>query len=236
MVFMVAPVSSVRKQEYEAKVDALRQKQMDAFEKRVVSNTAHAETMTVKILENIKAQKAAEAEKMRNADSFYVPAEPNFIVAIQIRSKCNVGPAPRKVMELMRMTSINTCVILRNNKSTKNMLAKAKDYIAFGFIDYELLRRLVYERGFGKIGHSKVKLTNENIEEHFAGKYRCIEELVYAIYSGSDDIKQILNFLYPLKLSVPLGGFKGKKSKNYLEGGACNNHKELLGKLLERMI
>jgi len=92
------------------------------------------------------------------------------------------------------------------------MLQKAKDYIAYGFIDYELLRKLMYMRGFAKIGNSKVPLTNENIETTFNGKYRCIEELVYAIYSGCDDIKEILSFLYPFSLSAARGGFRGNKA------------------------
>lgn len=233
---VVAPLSSVKKQEYEQKIEALRKQQEDAFAKRVQENAQYAKITTEKLLLNFKEFKAAEAKKLANTESFYVPAEPKFVVAVQIRSQKKIGPTPRKILELLRLKGINRCVILRNNKSTRHMLQKAKDYIAYGFIDYELLRKLIYVRGFGKIGNSKVRLSNENIEAVFEGRYRCIEELAHAIYTGCDNIKQVLNFLYPFSLSAPLGGFRGNKAHNYLQGGCTNNHKELLGNLLERMI
>lgn len=232
----VAPLSSVKKQQYEEKMNSERKKQEDAFAKRIVENAEYTKITTEKLLKEFSAFKAAEAAKMANPDAFYVPAEPKFMVACLIRSQRKIGPTPRKVLELLRLKTINSAVIIRNNKSIKNMLSKVKDYVAFGYVDYEMLRKLLYKRGFGKINNSKVALTSENIELAFDGKYRCVEELVAAIYNGSDDIKKILNFLWPLKLSCPIGGFIGKKSMNYLQGGSTNNHKELLGNLLEKMI
>ncbi|KAI5169349.1 large subunit ribosomal protein L7e [Pancytospora epiphaga] len=236
MTSVVAPVSSIRKQEYEGKLNAALKQQEEALSKRIENNKQYARITSEKILLDIKAAKEEEAKKLASKDEFYVPAESNYIVAILVRSQKKIGPVPRKVLQLLRLTTLNSCVILRNNKSIKNMLQQAKDYIAYGFINYELLRTLLYKRGFGKIGQSKVTLSNENIETAFDGRFKCIEELAYAIYNGDDDIKRILNFIYPFKLSAPRGGFNGKKSKNYLQGGSTNNHKELLGNLLERMI
>lgn len=233
---VVAPSSAVKRSEYEQKLAAALKKQQEAFESRVVSNAQYAKTATEKILREHKARVADEQKKLAAADSFYVPAESNFLVVMQIKSQKRIGPTPKKILELMRIKTINSAVIAKNNKSIQNMLQKAKDYVAYGTISYELLRKLVYTRGFGRIGHSKVKLTNENIETVFEGKYKCIEELINAIYSGSEDMKQVCSFLCPFRLSAPLGGFKGKKSMSYLQGGAAGNHKELLCNLLERMI
>lgn len=231
------PQSSAKREEYNRKLAALAKSREETLTKRIADNEKYAKITTEKLLREYKEYRDAEERKKISVDSFYVPAEPQFFVAIQIRSQQKMRPAPKKVLELLRLKKINSAVIIRNNESIRNMLQKAKDYIAYGFLDYEMLRKLVYTRGFAKVGRSKVRLTNEVIEEAFGGKYRCIEELVHQIYFGCEDIKSILNFLWPFNLSCPVGGFSRKnKAMSFLEGGSTNNHKELLGVLLAKML
>ena len=234
---MEVPVSFSKKQEVQQKIASIMKSQKEEFAKRIESNKQHAKLMTEKILKEFKNENVEEQKKLSSTSELYVPAESNFFVAIQIRSQVKIAPRPKKTLSLLRLNQINTCVIVRNNQSIKNMLQNAKDYIAFGTISYELLRKLVYTRGFGKINGSKVKLTNENIEEFFNGKYKCIEELCEVIYHGKEDIKDVLKLLCPLKLCPPKGGFpNGHKKKDFIQGGSSNDHKHLLGDLLEKII
>lgn len=232
-----APVSAAKRQEFEMKRQNALKEQVDAFNKRVEANNQYAKLTTEKLLKEYSRNKKEEELLLSDPNKLYCKPEPNFFVAIQIRSQVNIAPRPKKTMELLRLNNINTCVILRNNKSIKNMLQNAKDYIAFGSISYELLRKLVYSRGYGKINGEKVDLTNENIEKYFEGKFKCVEELVNVIYTGKPEIKEVLRFLCPFKLCPPKGGFKnGHKKKSFVQGGSSNDHKNLLGDLLERMI
>lgn len=232
-----APVSSQRKLEVKQKIANILKVQTEDLAKRVESNKQYAKLMTEKILKEFKKETAEEKAKMNDPEVYYSKPESQFFVAIQIRSLVNIAPRPKKTLSLLRLKQINNCVILRNNLSIKNMLQNAKDYIAFGTVSYELLRKLIYLRGYGKINGTKVKLTNENIESHFEGKFKCIEELCDVIYHGKPELRDVLKFLCPFKLNPPRGGFvNGHKKRSFIQGGSTNDHKELLGNLLERMI
>lgn len=231
------PVSSLRKREVEQKIAGIAKMQREEFNKRVESNKQYAKLMAEKILNEFKREQQEEHRKLSNPDELFVRSESEFLVAIQIRSQVKIAPRPKKTLSLLRLKQINNCVILKNNQSISNMLQNAKDYIAFGNISYELLRKLIYTRGYGKINGVKVKLTNENIEDHFEGKFKCVEELCDVIYHGKEEMKDVLRFLCPFKLSPPRGGFpNGHKKKSFVQGGSTNDHKELLGNLLEKMI
>ena len=229
--------SSENKKLYEEKLMKAYDEQREAMDKRIAKNLVEQKKVTAEIISKIKAEIAAEKSKAESKDVLYCPAESKFIVAIQIKSLNGIPPKQKKTMELLRLKGNNQCVILKNNVSIKKMLQIAKDYIAYGTISYELLRKLVYKRGYGKIDHSKVKLTNETIEDAFEGKYKCIESLLEVIYHGGEDMKKVLNFIQPIKLNSPKGAFCAtRKAKTFIQGGVANDHKELLGDLLERMI
>jgi large subunit ribosomal protein L7e len=231
------PVSHAKKQEIQLKIATILKSQKEELSKRVEANKQYSKLMTEKILKEFNAEKTEEAKLMKSTTEVFVPAESNFFVAIQLRSQVKIAPRPKKTLSLLRLNQINTCVVLRNNQSIKKMLQNAKDYIAFGSISYDLLRKLIYTRGFGKINGNKVKLTNENIEESFNGKFKCIEELCDVIYHGKDDIRDVLKFLCPFRLCPPKGGFpNGHKKRDFIQGGSSNDHKHLLGDLLEKMI
>ncbi|KAM0681410.1 60S ribosomal protein L7 [Glugoides intestinalis] len=231
------PVSSARKQEVLQQVSNSKKQQLDAFEKRVEANNQYAKLMTEKILKEFKKEEEELQKKLSDKNVIYVPEESKFLVAIQLKSQIKIAPRPKKTLELLRLMHINNCVVLKNNKCTKNMLQNAKDYVAFGTISYELLRQMVYTRGFCKINGTQCKLTNENIETAFNGKYKCIEELCDVIYHGKEDMKEVIRFLCPFRLCPPRGGFpNGHKKKSFVQGGSTNDHKSLLGNLLSRMI
>lgn len=232
-----APQSSIRKREYEAKMSGIRRRQEKEFMERKKSNAKYAEEVTEKLLDKYYQQEREILEKKASIqDGFYVPPEAEFFAVILIRSKCKSPPKVRKVLELFRLKRINNCVLVRNNKSIKKMLHIVKDHVAFGTIDMELLRRLIYTKGTGRNGKTRVKLTNEFIEDMFDGKIKCIEELVHHIYNGTEMFKDVNSFLYPFHLSPPRGGFKCQKSRSFNDGGSVGNHQDLLGDLLRRMI
>jgi large subunit ribosomal protein L7e len=236
-VLSEAPQSSLRKRQYEERMAALKAKQEKEFEQRKKDNARYAEETTDKLLQQYYQGQREITQKMAETkDGFYVPREPAFFAAVLIRSKVQCNPKQKKVLELLRLNRINTCVLLKNNKSIKQHLQIAKDYIAYGTIDMELLRKLVYTRGFGKNGKARVKLTNEFIEDMFDGRIKCIEEIVHHIHNGTEMFKAVNNFLWPFHLNAPLKGFGGQKRKSFNTGGSTGNHYDLLGRLLERML
>lgn len=232
-----APHSSTKRREYEARMDSIRAQQEKELAERRVVNARYAEETTKKLVaRHIQEEQEILQKRQDMKNGFFVPKESEFFVAVLIRSKCGCPPKPRKVLDLLRLKKINACVLVRNNKSTKKLLHIVKDYVAFGTVSMELLRKLVYIRGSGRNGQSRVKLTNEFIEDMFDGKIKCIEEVVHHLYNGTEMFRDVNRFLYPFHLHAPRGGYNGHKSRSFNDGGCVGNHQDLLGRLVERMI
>ncbi|XP_067125565.1 large ribosomal subunit protein uL30 [Centruroides vittatus] len=173
----------------------------------------------------------------RNQGNFYVPAEPKLAFVIRIRGINGVSPKPRKVLQLFRLRQINNGVFIKLNKATINMLRIAEPYITWGYPNLKVVRELIYKRGFGRVSHRRVPLTDNSIIEQRLGKYGiiCMEDLIHEIYTVGPHFKKASNFLWHFKLNNPKGGWR-KKTVHYVEGGDFGNREENLNVLLKKMI
>nr|6RM3_LF0 Chain LF0, uL30 [Vairimorpha necatrix] len=235
----VAPNSFKSLQEYEKKQALIIDAKKSEYEQRVLRNKEYALETTEKLL-NKYYDSVKELEKTKSdyksKNMLYIPKEPNFLVVVKIKSSIGAAPRQRSILKLLRLNKTNSAVLVKNNKSMKRMLQLAKDYISYGSISYELLRKLVYKHGVIKVNDKHRKLNNENIEDAFRGELKCIEEIIHNIYFGTEYFKVCANTLIPFRLKSPQGGFKGKKSKGFTEGGNLGNHYDLIGELVERML
>ena len=62
----------------------------------------------------------------------------------------------------------------------------------------------------------------------------CIEDLIHEIHSVGPHFKEANNFLWPFKLSAPLGGLNRKRN-HFIEGGDAGNRELKLNALIRRM-
>ena len=75
------------------------------------------------------------------------------------------------------------------------------------------------------------KVISEALGEH---DILCMEDLIHEIHTVGPHFKEANNFLWPFKLSNPLGGWT-KKGNHFNEGGDAGNREELINKLVQRM-
>lgn len=68
------------------------------------------------------------------------------IAAIRLRGKFNVRKEIEDTLCLLGLKRKNTCVILEPTKQNLGMLRKAKDYITYGEISEEVLRKLLEKK------------------------------------------------------------------------------------------
>jgi len=234
-----APYSSVKRQEHNKKMSELAEKTEKEFTTRKESNAKYAMKRAKEIIEeykkDIKDTEELQEEAKRNG-AFYVPKEPEFFVVVRIRGVNKVPPTERKILELIRLKKPNHAICVRNNGPMRSMLHRVRSHIAYGFCDIHLLRALVYKRGIVRIDNKSVNLTNEAIEDHFEGKIKTVEDLIYQIYKGTDLFKKANNFLCPFTLNPPRKGFGGRKAKDVIEGGSTGCHHDKIDKLISRMI
>ena len=117
------------------------------------------------------------------------------------------------------------------------MLRRVEPYVMYGYPNLKTVRDLIYKRGFGKVAGQRVALTDNSIIEKALGSHGiiCVEDLVHEIVTVGPHFKQAANFLWPFKLSCPLGGLT-KKRTHYIEGGDAGNRAEAINALARRMI
>ncbi|XP_002978735.2 60S ribosomal protein L7-2 [Selaginella moellendorffii] len=167
---------------------------------------------------------------------FYVEPEAKLMFVIRIRGINDMHPKTRKILQLLRLRQIFNGVFMKVNKATMNMLKRVEPYVTYGYPNHKSVRELIYKRGYGKVNKKRIALTDNSIIEESLGKYGiiCIEDLIHEIYTVGPHFKEANNFLWPFKLSAPLGGLK-KKRNHYIEGGDAGNREVKVNALIRRM-
>ncbi|CAN1277595.1 60S ribosomal protein L7-4 [Linum perenne] len=105
-----------------------------------------------------------------------------------------------------------------------------------GYPNLKSVKELIYKRGFGKLEKQRIPLTDNSIVEKGLGKFGiiCVEDLIHEIMTVGPHFKEANNFLWPFKLSAPLGGLK-KKRNHYVEGGDAGNREDYINEIIRRM-
>lgn len=172
----------------------------------------------------------------QNGGNFFVDAAPKVAFVIRIRGINAISPTPKKVLQLLRLRQIFNGTFVKLNHATLTMLRLVEPYITYGAPNLKTITELVYKRGFGKVNKQRIALTDNSIIEAALGKFGiiCTEDLIHEIYTCGPHFKEANNFLWPFKLSSPLGGLV-KKGKHFTEGGDFGNREEEINRLVRRM-
>jgi len=172
----------------------------------------------------------------KNAGNLFVSAEPKLAFVTRIRGINAIAPETKKILQLLRLRQIQNGVFVKLNKASINMLRLVEPYITYGEPNLKSVRELIYKRGFGKVNRQRIPLTDNKIIAGRLGRYGiiCIEDLIHEIYTVGPHFKEANNFLWPFKLSSPLGGYV-QKGKHFTEGGDYGNREQLINKLIRRM-
>ncbi|CAI5954252.1 unnamed protein product [Closterium sp. NIES-65] len=167
---------------------------------------------------------------------FYVEPEPKLLFIIRIRGVNDMHPKTRKILQLLRLRQIFNGVFLRVTKATLQMLRLVEPYVTYGYPNLKSVRELIYKRGYGKVRHQRIPLTENSVVQKVLGqkKILCVEDLIYQIFTTGPHFKVCNNFLWPFKLSAPNGGMK-KKRLHFVEGGDAGNREDKINALIRRM-
>ena len=149
---------------------------------------------------------------------------------IRVRGIVNVKPDIKRTLELLRLTKVNHCVLLEENKVYKGMLQIAKDYTTWGEINKEILSNLINSRGM-LVGDKRI--TEEYVKS--ATSYDSIEKLSQAITDNKFKYNEIPEIKPLFRLSPPKKGYEGIK-RSFTNGGALGYRGKEINKLLERTL
>jgi large subunit ribosomal protein L7e len=192
---------------------------------------AYAKEYRAKERDEIRLRRMAKRD-----GNFYVPAEAKLAFVIRIRGINQVSPKVKKALQLLRLRQINNGVFVKLNKSTLNMLRLVEPFVAWGYPNLKTIRELVYKRGFAKINHQRIALSNNEVVEQVLGACNivCVEDLIHEIFTVGENFKKANNFLWPFKLSCPTGGMRNK-TNHFVEGGDHGNREAFINQMVRKM-
>lgn len=107
----------------------------------------------------------------------------------------------------------------------------------------DVVRKLVYKRGFAKIRHrpgsiSRIPIMNNKLISTHLGRFgiETVEDIVHEIVTVGPHFRETTNFLWPFKLQSPRGGYRGRKRRHYLEGGSYGNWERHIDSFINDML
>eukprot|EP00735_Rhodelphis_limneticus_P000156 TRINITY_DN1023_c0_g1::TRINITY_DN1023_c0_g1_i1::g.29983::m.29983 TRINITY_DN1023_c0_g1::TRINITY_DN1023_c0_g1_i1::g.29983 ORF type:complete len:254 (+),score=72.05,sp/P60039/RL73_ARATH/57.56/2e-97,Ribosomal_L30/PF00327.15/2.4e-20,Ribosomal_L30_N/PF08079.7/1.7e-14 TRINITY_DN1023_c0_g1_i1:54-764(+) len=236
----MVPESQLKKQKTQQRIAEERSVKLVAFRKALRQKRIEAARNAVKYAKEYNSTERALIRFRRQSrvtGNFFVEPESKLAFVIRIKGINKVDPKTKKILQLLRLRQIHNGVFLRLNKSTLKMLTLVEPYIAWGYPNQKSVRDLIYKRGYGKISHARIPLTDNRLIDESLGKYKisCIEDLVHEVFTVGAHFKEATNFLWPFKLNTPNGGFN-KKSIHFITGGDHGNREDHINALLRRMI
>ncbi len=157
---------------------------------------------------------------------------------MRIRGIIGLSPKVKKILQLLRLRQIHNGVFVRLNAATIKMLRLVEPFIAYGYPNLKSVKELIYKRGFGKVSGQRIPLSSNTVVSAELGQYgiKCIEDVIHEIVTCGPHFKETNNFLWPFKLSSPLGGFSGKKLNHFNENGACGMQGDKINRLVKKLI
>jgi len=233
------PESLLKKRKTADANKAKRQQQSVDRKKRNKSLRKEAFKRAEKYVREYRSQERAlirSKRQAKNNNNFYIAPESRILFAIRIRGINAMDPKTRKILQLLRLRQVHNGVFVKVNAASLNMLRLVEGYITYGTPNRKTVQDLIYKRGFGKVNHQRIPLSNNQVIRQELGKFGivCIEDLIHEIYTVGPHFKEVNNFLWPFKLSSPLGGYKYKGS-HFTEGGDYGNREELVNNLVRSM-
>jgi len=234
-----SPESFLKKRKTLEVIKAKRQAAHSAAQKR---KPAARKTIFARAEKYVKEYRDAQRARIRlrrqakNSGNFFLDEMPKVLLLVRVRGIMGVAPKTKKILQLFRLLQLNNATFVKVNKATMNMLSYIEPYVTYGQPSLKTISELIYKRGFGKIARQRIPLTSNGIIAEHLGKHDilCVEDLIHEIHTVGPNFKAANNFLWPFKLSNPLGGWKNK-GIHFAEGGDAGNREEYINKLVQKM-
>jgi len=172
----------------------------------------------------------------KNNGNYFIEDMPKVLLLVRVRGIMCVAPKTKKILQLFRLLQLNSATFVKVNFATMTMLSYIEPYVTYGKPSLKTISELIYKRGYAKVNKQRVPLTDNKIIADNLGKQGiiCVEDLIHEIHTCGSNFKAANNFLWPFKLSNPLGGWKNK-GIHFAEGGDAGNREEMINKLVQRM-
>jgi len=153
-----------------------------------------------------------------------------MLAVIRVRGSIRIKKKLNDTMKMMRLFRVNHLVLVSEEKQTKKMVEKVKDYVTYGEINEETLEKVLTKRGLLK-GNKKVTL--EYLKEK---KISSFKELAEKTISKEVQLKE-LEIKPVFRLKPPKKGYeRAGIKKAFTVGGALGYRATEINKLINKMV
>lgn len=150
-----------------------------------------------------------------------------YYAVIRVRGRTGIKPQIKRAMELLNLTRINHCVIIKDSPQHRGMLQKCKDYITWGEVNEQTLAKIIEKRG-RLSGDKRIEAALLK-EKGFEG----FDQLAAGFLAGSAGLKDA-GVKKVFRLHPPKRGYKVIKQS--YPRGALGYRGEAINALLKRMV
>lgn len=151
-----------------------------------------------------------------------------MLAVVRIRGNVGIRKEFKDTLKMLKLDSVNSCIVIQETDSYRGMIKKVKDLVTFGEIDLETFTEILKKRG--RLNGNK--RLNEAELKHIG--YGSVEKLAEDIFKGKTSFKEIESLKPVFKLTPPSGGFKATRT-HYPNGDLGYRGKEI-EKLIKKMI
>ncbi len=155
----------------------------------------------------------------------------NRFIVIRIRGENNIKPKAKKTLEVMKLKTKFSCVIVKDTPESVGMINIIKDLVTWGELNSETFRSLLEKRG----RLYKNKLVDE---VYLKSKiHLSMDQFVTEFMEGKKELNDVEGLKKVFRLSPPRKGFERKGIKQpYSMGGSLGYRKDAINELLVRML
>jgi len=203
------------------------------------ASNSKIEKTKIVIPEGLKdAEEELELQKEVNFIANSVGAKLVFI--IRIREPNGMPKNVKKILNNMKLKSINEGTFRRYDEATKKKLHLIEPWVTYGIPSKNMINDLIRRRGHGKIDGKRIRLSDNVVVEkalsdETEGAVICVDDMVHELHMVGNEFKKVNSFLWTFQLSSPRTKFQ-KEKLGYKEGGDYGDRGEEIDDLIIQML
>eukprot|EP01083_Nonionella_stella_P060285 157503_1 len=203
------------------------------------ASNSKIEKTKVVIPEGLKdAEEELELQKEVNFIANSVGAKMVFI--IRIREPNGMPKNVKKILNNMKLKSINEGTFRRYDEATKKKLHLIEPWVTYGIPSKNMINDLIRRRGHGKIDGKRIRLSDNVVVEkalsdETEGAVICVDDMVHELHMVGNEFKKVNSFLWTFQLSSSKTKFQ-KEKLGYKEGGDYGDRGEEIDDLIIQML
>jgi large subunit ribosomal protein L30 len=149
---------------------------------------------------------------------------------IRVRGHRKINKDIEDTMCMLRLTRVNHCVIIPEDKVMKGMLQKAKDFITWGEVSEETLAKMIKTRGR--------LMGDKPIDDAYVGgnsSFASVEEFAKSVVKDETKYSELKDVKPLFRLHPPVQGYEAVK-KDLKTHGSLGYRGDKINALIEKML